>query len=85
MPDVGHFAQCVQDQCEAIGCASVFSTMVFSGRRYGTYLLTCNYSHGNLLGSPVYESGKTASKCTTGTDRTYPGLCSIYEYYGSHQ
>lgn len=81
---MGHFTQWVQDKSEAIGCAAVFSTMKFSGEKYGTYMLTCNYSYGNLLGSPVYVAGKTASKCITGQDKTYPGLCSINESYGSN-
>lgn len=76
MPVVGHFTQWVQDKAEAVGCAAITSTMTYNGKEYGAFLLTCNYSWGNLLGSPVYVAGETASKCTTGTDKKYPGLCS---------
>lgn len=79
LPVVGQFTQWVQSKAEAIGCAAIMSTMTYGEEEYGTFLLTCNYSWGNLLGSPVYVAGETASNCTTGPDDTYPGLCSINE------
>ncbi|XP_055301718.1 antigen 5 like allergen Cul n 1-like [Sitodiplosis mosellana] len=78
-PVVGHFTAWVQDRTEAIGCAAVFTTPNYNGKDYGAFILTCNYSFSNLLGTPVYVAGTTASKCMTGRDATYPGICSENE------
>lgn len=58
LPVVGQFTQWVQSKAEAIGCAAIMSTMTYGEEEYGTFLLTCNYSWGNLLGSPVYVALK---------------------------
>lgn len=41
--------------------------------------MACNYAYPNLLGTPVYVSGPTASGCTSGTNSKYSGLCSTSE------
>lgn len=76
---VGHYTMWVQDKAAAVGCAAMTSTMGVDGEDYGVLLLTCNYSWTNLIGTPVYIAGKTASKCKTGRDTTYKGLCSENE------
>ncbi|XP_055299403.1 antigen 5 like allergen Cul n 1-like [Sitodiplosis mosellana] len=78
-PVVGHFTAWVQDRTDAIGCAAVFTTTNNNGKDWGALILTCNYAFINLLGSHVYVAGTTASNCTTGTDATYPDLCSENE------
>ncbi|XP_031626612.1 antigen 5 like allergen Cul n 1-like [Contarinia nasturtii] len=80
-PDVGHFTQWVQEKAEAIGCAAAFTKMTVEGKETQAVLFACNYSYGNMIGSPVYVAGSKASKCKTGADKTYPGLCSINEVY----
>lgn len=42
-------------------------------------LTTCNYATPNMIGFPIYVVGETAARCKTGTNPTYPGLCSVNE------
>lgn len=44
-----------------------------------TSLISCDYSSGNIVNFLVYSGGKAASKCTTGINPKYPGLCSEKE------
>lgn len=48
-------------------------------KEWGAFYIACNYAYGNLMGSPVYEAGVAASKCLTGPDATYSGLCTEEE------
>lgn len=79
---IGHFSQVVRDASHAIGCAASRYTMEYEGKPWNATLLTCNYSRNNpLVGEQVYEPGPTASKCQTGTNPDYAGLCSEHEQY----
>lgn len=69
----GHFTQLVQYRVVAIGCA----ISIYTDKGFKTDLMACNYSFGNLLGSPVYIAGPAASKCAKGTDSVYKNLCKI--------
>lgn len=71
---VGHFTQIVWGNSDAVGCA----ISLFNGN---TAFVICNFAQGNLMGTPVYEAGTTASKCETGTNPKYPGLCSESEQF----
>lgn len=72
---VGHFTQVVQDRSTKVGCAIAKYTQ----DGYKTTVMTCDYSFGNVLYAKVYESGDTASNCTTGTNPQFPALCSVDE------
>lgn len=75
---IGHFTQLVRDQAYAVGCAMA---QYKKGRQYTT-LYTCNYSLSNILDYPIYENTtNAASKCKSGTNIAYPGLCSTDEIY----
>jgi len=78
--DYGHFAEMNVDKNFAIGC----SIMRFTRPDYPSvfiYNFICNYASLYALGAPVYETGRAASRCTTGKSHFYPGLCSTREVY----
>ena len=58
-----------------VGCAIV----KYMKNSWKTILITCNYSSANILGYKIYTTGQTASKCETGKNALYPGLCSERE------
>lgn len=70
---IGHFTQVVHDSAIAVGCAA----SQFTDGVWNATLVACNYSHGNVLGDPVYLSGKPASKCLKGRDSVFTNLCKI--------
>ncbi|XP_063695778.1 antigen 5 like allergen Cul n 1-like isoform X2 [Culicoides brevitarsis] len=69
---IGHFTAMAQDRSNRVGCAASFYN---KAERY----VVCNYGYSNFQGEKVYESGTTASGCTTGTNPTFPNLCSTQE------
>ncbi len=62
-----------------MGCA----ISLYTDSDWKRFLFACDYSYGNVIGNPVYLTGKTASGCKTGTNPKYPGLCSSYEVVSS--
>ncbi|XP_037932306.1 uncharacterized protein LOC119667094 [Teleopsis dalmanni] len=80
---IGHFTLMVADRTHRVGCAAV---------RYREpsqpddvkFLMTCNYDFTNIIGEPIYQTGRTASKCTYQISEKYPNLCdwktAVYEY-----
>uniref|UniRef100_A0A1Q3FTQ4 Putative scp-like extracellular protein n=1 Tax=Culex tarsalis TaxID=7177 RepID=A0A1Q3FTQ4_CULTA len=68
---IGHFTQMVSDRTDRIGCSLVSyqSNKVF----------VCNYSFSNMLGQPIYVTGRACSMCRTGCNAAYPGLCNTNE------
>lgn len=78
---IGHFTQVISEKSKYMGCALIHYIKPKDGHhRYNMYFV-CNYSFTNYMGEPVYSVGPTASKCQTGTDSIYNGLCSKEEYY----
>ncbi|XP_061390202.1 antigen 5 like allergen Cul n 1-like, partial [Musca vetustissima] len=75
---IGHFTAIIQDKSTHIGCAIMHQTLL-TGRHH--QLLACNYAYTNVLHRPVYVTGRSASKCTTGTNANYTSLCSVNEKY----
>ncbi|KAL1378920.1 hypothetical protein pipiens_015272 [Culex pipiens pipiens] len=75
-PDVGHFTQLVRDRCTAVGCAMV---RFKDASKWTTQYMVCNYAITQLENKPVYVAGAACSKCTTGCNSKYPGLCSVEE------
>lgn len=78
---MGHFTQFVWASAQKIGCAVSTSTVNQSGRDWSATWLACDYSFGNMIGDKVYDAGSAASKCSTGKNMDYPGLCSKNEKY----
>lgn len=73
---VDRFTQIVQDEACALGCAMI----KYNNYDKYTYYFVCNYSLNNIIGECVYESStEAASKCKTGKNPDYPGLCSVNE------
>lgn len=95
----GHFTQMACDRVTEVGecklyaiCFSSLSLKVLKGcamvkyTRSGwkTALITCDYSSANVMNFLIYSGGKTASKCSTGVNSKYPGLCSENETVDSN-
>lgn len=67
----------IVDKNARVGCAAVWYPENGGGRvNFG-----CNYAQGSYVPFPIYADGPTASKCTTGTDTKFCGLCSTAEPY----
>lgn len=77
---VGDFSQMVKDKAFALGCAIVKSNS-YHEKNWSCYFIACNYATGNIGGAPVYEVGQMGSKCRTGMNHDYQGLCSPRETY----
>ncbi|XP_037952364.1 antigen 5 like allergen Cul n 1 [Teleopsis dalmanni] len=76
--DYGHFAEMVVDRNTHVGC----SIMRFTRPDYPIvyiYHIVCNYGSIYALETPVYTIGYPASRCKTGKNPHYPGLCSVKE------
>ncbi|XP_049541892.1 antigen 5 like allergen Cul n 1-like [Anopheles darlingi] len=73
---IGHFTQMVSDRTSTIGCAMQYWV---EQEIWDTYYLVCDYGLTNIVERAVYKKGTTASSCNTGTNPTYPGLCSTNE------
>lgn len=77
------FTQFVWSKANRIGCAISTSKVNKDDKNNkGKWtIVTCNYSCGNVVGAEVYEPGTATSKCKTGKNKGYPGLCSTNEKY----
>lgn len=65
----------VNDKQTHVGCALVH----YRRGRLLTSHLACNYSYTNILSEPVYVAGPATSRCRTGKNSAYTGLCSRKE------
>jgi len=76
---IGHYTQVVWAATNEVGCGGIHYPGTLGGTTYPeSKIYVCNYGPGgNFLGSPLYESGTTASNCPSGTGASsdYPGLC----------
>ncbi|XP_058449993.1 antigen 5 like allergen Cul n 1-like [Malaya genurostris] len=79
-PVVGHFTQVVADRATQIGC----SLVSYITSPWTNQLFVCNYAITNIIGQPVYQTGTKCSKCTTGCNAKYDGLCSLKEVINSN-
>lgn len=73
-----HFVAMVTGNSNRIGCAVVQFKDESSAYPYQSKL-TCNYAYMTVTGTYMYRSGPTASDCKSGTNPTYPALCSENE------
>lgn len=80
--DVGHFTQVVKDNAFKVGCA--IAKYYDPSKKDTRNLLACNYAVANIDTYSIYDEGPTASGCTSGTNPTYPGLCSEDEVYEAY-
>lgn len=69
--DFDTFAQMVVGDATAVGCAIV--------KIPGSVHITCTFDQELKVGSSVYEPIRPGSKCPTGMNPKYPGLCSEKE------
>uniref|UniRef100_A0A1Y9INH0 Venom allergen-1 n=1 Tax=Anopheles melas TaxID=34690 RepID=A0A1Y9INH0_9DIPT len=72
LSQIGHFTQMVSDRTWKMGCAAQQWT---EHKVFNVLYFVCNYSFTNMVGEPVYVPGPPASRCATGEDKLYPGLC----------
>uniref|UniRef100_A0A182Q1W9 Venom allergen-1 n=1 Tax=Anopheles farauti TaxID=69004 RepID=A0A182Q1W9_9DIPT len=73
---IGHFTQMVSDRTWKIGCSAQHWK---ESNDSTAFYFVCNYSFTNMIGQPVYVKGSPASRCLTGQDGQYSGLCSKKE------
>lgn len=71
---IGHFTQVVRDKSMKLGCA--ITSFSSADKQFKNIYLVCNYSMTNMIGKPVYVSGRMASKCKSGPSKRFRGLCS---------
>lgn len=72
---IGHFTAMIQDRTSRVGCALASHKV-----HPFTYLqFACNYNFNNILTEPVYKFGSVGSKCLTGMNSNYQGLCGDNE------
>ncbi|XP_055842790.1 antigen 5 like allergen Cul n 1-like [Episyrphus balteatus] len=76
----GHFTVMSVEYNNAVGCA-VTTYKDRQMQNYNTLLLVCNYGKSNMYGNRIYEEGRTASKCSSGTNPFFRALCSVSEQY----
>lgn len=77
----GHFTQIARDQSYKVGCSISQYVEQRGGTTWYTVYYVCNYAVTNISNYPIYEKGAPASKCKTGPNAKYPGLCSVNEKY----
>ncbi|XP_067632564.1 venom allergen-1 [Eurosta solidaginis] len=76
--DYGHFAEIAVDRNTHVGCGIIRFTRPDVPYVY-IYNMVCNYASIYALDTPVYTVGQPATRCLTGRNPYYPGLCSINE------
>ncbi|XP_073811673.1 antigen 5 like allergen Cul n 1-like [Musca autumnalis] len=76
----GHFGEFVLDRNTHVGCSLIRYTRPEYPYLH-IYNFACNYATVYAYDVPVYATGKPASKCKTGRNPKYPGLCSVKEAY----
>ena len=62
-------------RAKKVGCA--VSKYRSAGIQY--FYFVCNYSFGNVLMVSVYSTGPSGSKCKSGRDTVYKGVCIVEE------
>lgn len=78
----GRYLQIVKYNADRIGCSMV---QYSNSEDLICSLLVCNYNVGNMIDNPTYEVGPIASKCSTGINKHFPGLCSEKEDFTTHK
>lgn len=68
----------VLDRNTHVGCSMIRFTRPQYPHIY-IVNIACNYASLYALDVPIYKAGNPASKCKTGRNPFYPGLCSEHE------
>ncbi|XP_041781124.1 antigen 5 like allergen Cul n 1-like [Anopheles merus] len=76
---IGHYTQMVSDRTTAIGCGVVIYPKKMEDFVFKMVLYACNYAITSIVHQPIYRKGEPASRCRTGTNPDYAGLCSWEE------
>ncbi|XP_053678066.1 antigen 5 like allergen Cul n 1-like [Anopheles nili] len=76
---IGHYTQMVSDRTTAVGCGIVIYPKKLGGFVFEMVLYACNYAITSIVGQPVYLKGESASRCSTGSNPDYNGLCNVEE------
>uniref|UniRef100_A0A182PT93 Venom allergen-1 n=1 Tax=Anopheles epiroticus TaxID=199890 RepID=A0A182PT93_9DIPT len=76
---IGHYTQMVSDRTTAIGCGVVIYPQKQEDFVFKMVLYACNYAITSIVHQPIYLKGEAGSRCTTGTNPDYGGLCSWEE------
>lgn len=79
---IGRYLQVVKNNADRIGCSMV---QYSNSADLTCSLFVCNYNVGNMINHPTYEIGPTHSKCLTGMNKHFPGLCSEEEDFSEHR
>ncbi|XP_055853442.1 antigen 5 like allergen Cul n 1-like [Episyrphus balteatus] len=74
---IGHFTEMVIQANYLAGC----SAGSFILNKQYAFLFVCNFHKINIINGAIYVPGKSASKCSTGPNPRYKGLCSNKEKY----
>jgi hypothetical protein len=64
------------DRQTHVGCAMSRFT---DHNKHKKQLFVCEYATAPVTGKRIFVEGEPASKCQTGENPNYPGLCSIDE------
>ncbi|EDV94838.1 antigen 5 like allergen Cul n 1 [Drosophila grimshawi] len=72
---INRFTLMAQQRNIAVGCAAAR----FFRNNNNQFLFTCYYAVNNVVGQPVYVTGRVGYGCQTGMNVAYPGLCKIDE------
>ncbi|XP_061402289.1 antigen 5 like allergen Cul n 1-like [Musca vetustissima] len=76
----GHFADLVLERNTHVGCSMIRYTRPEYPYLY-IYNFACNYATVYAYDVPIYTVGRPGSKCRSGINSHYPGLCSPEEVY----
>lgn len=74
-----HFGTLIQANGTSVGCAALLELDEQSVQI--NFRLVCHYARGINPDMAVYHIGEPGSACLTGTDHTYPALCSENEKF----
>lgn len=67
-----NFLLMIHEKANRVGCA----ISQYQGPRGKTTYLVCNYSFSVIEETQIYESGEVGSKCVSGINENFDGLCS---------
>ncbi len=74
----GTFTQMITEASIQVGCSIGYFA---DNSVWKQVVMCCNYARSNVIGTPVYVGGLKGSKCKSGVNPTFPGLCNITEVY----
>lgn len=82
LKNTGRFLQLVKSNADRVGCSAIEYRDV---RNYRCTIIECFYNARSIANVPTYEIGPAASRCETGANPKFNGLCSENEDYSKHE